>query len=186
MRFEEDPQEELSHLPVPFAFKQHEIRTAVDIHGLTWWWAVDVYRALDIKWSGAGTSLRNMPSDWFCTLNFRGQRGLGDVVLLSERGLYRVLMRSNSPISDAMCDWLAGDVLPAIRKQGFYGVVAGRERAALSAELRRNLKELNGADAFARKLLIMDTRCLCNLLGYPMPDIALIGADPDQLTIEGF
>lgn len=173
----------LRPLPVPFEFQSHQVRTAIDEIGRTWWWAVDVYGAISVKWSGAGISLRNMPSDWFCTLNLRGQRGSGDVVLLSEQGVYRVLMRSNSPVSDQFCDFLAGELLPTLRKQGFYGTVTGADRVRLSVQLRNNLKQLETADAFGRELLLCDIRALCNMLGYRMPDVALIGQDPAQLAL---
>ena len=39
---------------------------------------------------------------------------------VTEAGLYRLLMRSNSPNARPFQDWLARDVLPAIRKDGAY------------------------------------------------------------------
>lgn len=175
---------DLDPLPIPFDFGDRTVRTAVDTNGNPWWWAVDVYEALEVKWSGSGISLRNVPEDWFCTLNFRGQRGTGDVVLLSEPGLYRVLMRSNSALAIAFCNWLASEVIPAIRKQGFFGTLSGTDRVRLSRELRHTLAELPKADAFARQLLLKDLRCICGMLGYPMPDTRLIGADPGQLDLD--
>lgn len=43
-----------------------------------------------------------------------------DPVFLTELGLYRALMRSRAPKAEAFQEWIAGEVLPAIRRTGRY------------------------------------------------------------------
>ena len=40
--------------------------------------------------------------------------------LISESGLYKLVMRSDKPEAKAFQDWVTKDVLPAIRKDGAY------------------------------------------------------------------
>ena len=37
-------------------------------------------------------------------------------ILISESGLYKLFMRSNTPLAQEMQHWIAAEVLPAIRK----------------------------------------------------------------------
>lgn len=43
-----------------------------------------------------------------------------EVILISEAGLYKVLMRSNKPKAKPFQNWLAREVIPTIRKTGSY------------------------------------------------------------------
>jgi len=57
---------------------------------------------------------------------------------LKERGMWRLVMKSEAPNADAVQDWIAGDVLPSIRKTGSYAhpkVGAGETAEASSATL---------------------------------------------------
>lgn len=47
--------------------------------------------------------------------------------IVTEGGLYRLIMRSNSPLADPFQDWVTDEVLPAIRRTGSYGVAPQRE-----------------------------------------------------------
>ena len=46
--------------------------------------------------------------------------GTQALTVISEAGLYRVLMRSHAKLSRPFQDWVTRDVLPAIRKDGGY------------------------------------------------------------------
>lgn len=43
-----------------------------------------------------------------------------EVSYLSESGLYTILIRSNKPAARPFRRWVTGEVLPALRKQGYY------------------------------------------------------------------
>ena len=42
------------------------------------------------------------------------------LILISESGLYKIVMRSNKPKALKFQNWVTEDVLPAIRKDGMY------------------------------------------------------------------
>lgn len=74
-------------------------------------------------------------------------------VLISEAGLYRLIMRSKTTVAEQFQEWVTNDVLPSIRKTGAYAV-AGAAPAAIpedySAALRR-LADAVDAQALAEK-----------------------------------
>lgn len=46
--------------------------------------------------------------------------GAQNQIIISEPGLYKFLMRSRKKVAEKFADWLAHDVIPAIRKYGFF------------------------------------------------------------------
>jgi prophage antirepressor-like protein len=50
---------------------------------------------------------------------------MSSAVLISESGLYKLILRSDKPQAKPFQDWVTQVVLPAIRKDG---AAAGRER----------------------------------------------------------
>jgi prophage antirepressor-like protein len=47
-------------------------------------------------------------------------RGSSRLILISESGLYKLIMRSDKPEARTFQDWVTREVLPAIRKDGGY------------------------------------------------------------------
>lgn len=43
-----------------------------------------------------------------------------NMIFINEQNLYRVIMRSDKPQAEAFQDWVCGEVLPSIRKNGGY------------------------------------------------------------------
>jgi prophage antirepressor-like protein len=175
---------DMQPLATPFLFHEAEVRTATDDQGEAWFCAKDVFAALAIKWGGSGTSLRSMPEEWVCTLYLRGQSGSGEVVFLSEAAVYRVLFRSNKPEAVAFANWVCGEVLPAIRKQGFFGHVPQRDRLAFSRQITAITRELMRCrNAFQQSVLVGELRDLYRLVGKPLPDLGLLGQSPTQMPL---
>jgi anti-repressor protein len=50
--------------------------------------------------------------------------GPQQMTVITEPGVYRLVMRSNLPAAEAFQDWIAEDVVPAIRQTGTYNVAA--------------------------------------------------------------
>lgn len=167
----------------PFEFEDMEVRTATDEHGEAWFCAKDVFEALEISWKSA-YSLRNYPPSWICPLYLRGQSGVGEVLFISEAGVYRTIFRSNKPKAIEFANWVCGEVLPAIRKQGFFGTVPTGERLAFSRQIAALTKELvKTRDQFQRQTLRDELRTLYTLVGQAMPNIELLGQDTNQHTL---
>lgn len=112
------PNSTLSLLANPFLFDSSEVRTATDNNQEVWFCAKDVCDVLDITWNGS--TLENMPENWKLMLKLRTSFGEKDTNFLNEAGLYRLVFRSNKPKAEQFANWVCEEVLPAIRKHGFY------------------------------------------------------------------
>ena len=99
---------------------------AVDVDGTPWFLLTDPAKALGyrdaeragrvLRDSQLGTLSKGTASD----LGFFGSAPK----IVTEGGLYRLIMRSDSPVADRFQDWVTDEVLPAIRKNGSYDVGA--------------------------------------------------------------
>lgn len=174
----------LSIISNAFQYSEREIRTATGNDGEVWFCAKDVCAALDIQWSGRGNTLRSIPEDWVVVSYYETSFGVKETIFVSEPAVYKLIFRSSKPAAEAFARWVCSEVLPAIRKQGFFGTVSGSERAALSRQIISSTRRLvETKDAYERQALILDLRDAYNRLGRPMPDLALLGKDYRQLPL---
>jgi prophage antirepressor-like protein len=112
--------------PAAFAFQGHNVRVIMR-EGTPWFVAADVCKAVGIHTRDEDGHIevnmsnvkRLMSYDEFTPYRIGG-RGLGIVNVISESGLYKLLMRSDKPEARPFQDWITREVLPAIRKDGMY------------------------------------------------------------------
>lgn len=93
-----------------------EIR-ALNQDGEIWFVAKDVCDALGL--SNVSVSLGSLDEDERAKFNLGRQ---GDTNIISEAGLYSLVLRSRKPEAKAFKRWVTHDVLPSIRKTGEYKV----------------------------------------------------------------
>lgn len=106
--------------PVPFAFKDHQIRTVMNANE-PWFVAKDICVALSIDWSGK--TLASIPTSWVSMGKVPiPQRGLHRVKIISEPAVYKLAFRSNKAEADEFTNWVASVVLPSIRRTGTFEV----------------------------------------------------------------
>ena len=107
---------------IPFRYKRadsdFEIRL-IDRAGEPWFVLNDVCQVLGIDNSRmAARRLRDCEKG---VTQIDTPGGLQEVAIVSEQGLYRLVMRSDKPEAREFQDWVVGEVLPSIRKTGGYG-----------------------------------------------------------------
>ena len=174
----------LKTLANPFQFSELDVRTAVDDDDNVWFCAKDVCEALDIEWKGASANLENMPNGWFMVWKLQTIKGEREAIFINEPGLYRLIFRSNKPKAIEFSNWVCSEVLPTLRKNGFFGVVSGKDRLAYSKQIVDITTRLTiTKDAMLHKMLVAELRDCCNLIGRTMPDMALLGKDYKQLDL---
>lgn len=121
----------------------------VELNGEPWFVAVDIYPALGLKqWGG----VLNPLDDSEKTKRGRTSVGLSpgrDLWLISESGLYKLVMRCDKPQAKAFQDWVTKVVLPAIRKDGAY--VMGEEKV-VSGEMSEDELVMRALDIMRRKV----------------------------------
>ena len=119
----------------PFEFHTHNVRVVVFEDGRQEWIAKDVCDALEI--TDSSHALDGLEDD---------ERGRitdpsGDIPrtygTVNEPGLYSLILRSRKPQARDFKRWVTHEVLPAIRKHGYY-VAPGNEAKAL-AEIQAQL-----------------------------------------------
>lgn len=168
----------------PFLFSDHEIRTALGDDGEAWFCAKDVFEALDITWSQRTGSLKNYPEKWICPLYLQGQSGSSEVIFISEPAVYKALFSSRKPQAEQFANWVCEEVLPAIRRQGYYGTLTAGQQIALRTQKIKLLEKLSSNDAFIQQAVLTSLRNVCNQLGEPMPKVELLGKAPNQMDLE--
>lgn len=177
-------QHSITPLKNHFLFAEGEVRTAIDERGEPWFCAIDVFTALGITWKNRAGSLKNYPENWISPCYCQGQSGYGEVIFISEPAVYKAIFSSRKPEAEAFANWVFEEVLPSIRRQGFYGSCSSRERLALARQISALTHQLSRTrDAFLHETLLAELRELHNLIGRPMPPIALLGTAAKQLPL---
>ncbi|MBQ9527067.1 MAG: phage antirepressor [Fretibacterium sp.] len=100
-----------------FYFERREVRV-IEKDGEPWFVAKDVCEILEL--SDVSMAVRNLDDDEKGTNKVCTPGGEQNMIIISESGLYTLIMRSNKPEARAFRKWVTGTVLPAIRKYGAY------------------------------------------------------------------
>lgn len=151
---------------IPFSFESREIRV-ITVNDETWLVAKDVLYALDYSESSLANiqdRISHVPDEWKGRYPIVTLGGTQELWCISEQGLYFFLNRSDKPKALPMQKWVAGEVLPSIRKTGNYAV--GKDDP-------RNIEI-----AFTSCLNIAK---LCGLVG----NMAVLSADTGTVALTG-
>lgn len=168
-------------LPVTqvFPFSNVEVRTRLDQDGDPWFCAKDVCEAIGI--SNSRDAIDKLDDD---------EKGVGisdtlggpqQVTFVSESGLYTLLLRSQDAVTPGTVahrfrKWVTTEVLPQLRRQGFYGQHKVSERLQVikaSAALMRRMVETQDQCEVAH---LMELNAdLCRMTGTKVPDMNLLG-----------
>ena len=104
-----------------FNYLSNTVRV-VEIDGQPWYLATDVCRVLGL--SNPTVAILPLAADEKAKKDLGLSGRLPNII--SESGLYKLVMRSDKQEARQFQDWVTREVLPAIRKDGMY--VAGEER----------------------------------------------------------
>jgi prophage antirepressor-like protein len=113
-----------------FEFEQRAVRVEV-FDGEPWWVAKDILAALGYaEGYNPSRAIEHVPEEWRGVHPIHTPGGVQEILCLSEQGLYFFLARSDKPMALPFQKWVAGEVLPRIRKTGQYAV-AGRPKSQI-------------------------------------------------------
>lgn len=134
-----------ANAPVPFAFESHQIRTVVNGNGNPWFVARDVCGALCISWNGMKT-LVAIPDEWKRVGKLPTPyvkdgvtiKNRQNAALINEPAVYKLAFRSNKPEADRFTNWVASEVIPALRRTGKFEVCPTPAPARLTTAKERN------------------------------------------------
>ena len=102
-----------------FSFGNHEIRTITDEHGEAWFVANDICAALELGNARQALETHVDVEDvqQMDTLTSGGKQLTNHV---NESGLYALVFGSRKESAKSFKRWVTSEVLPAIRKDGYY------------------------------------------------------------------
>jgi prophage antirepressor-like protein len=111
---------ETKALTTLFDYRSSQVR--VIMRGETpWFVAIDVCQVLGISnHHDAISRLKPTEKDWVGISDAIGRTR--PTTIIPEYALYKLAFRSNKPEAEAFTDWVASEVLPAIRKTGTYSI----------------------------------------------------------------
>lgn len=118
---------------VPFTYGATTVRTII-IDGEPWFVSMDALSLLDLSRS----SLSSLDDDEKGVHTVDTLGGPQQVAIISESGLYSMILRSRKPEAKAIRKWVTSEVLPEIRRTGSYSaapaltVPSGPELLALA------------------------------------------------------
>lgn len=112
----------------------------VTMDGEPWFIANDVCAVLDI--ANVGNALARLDVDDRSSIRLTdGTSGNPNRAIISEPGLYDLVIRSDKPEAKAFKRWITHDVLPAIRKTGSYSVATSHPLPRTFSEALRELAD---------------------------------------------
>ena len=94
--------------------------------------AKDVAEALGYTWNGA-PRIAHVPEEWRGVTSVVTPSGEQEMLTLSEQGLYFFLARSDKPKALPYQKWIAGEVMPSIRKTGSYSMAVAKAETDYAA-----------------------------------------------------
>jgi len=116
-----------------FAYDDKVVRT-VDKGGEPWWVLKDVCAVLELDNHRNVTARLDEDEKGVHTVDTLG--GRQEMTIISESGLYSVIMQSRKPEAKAFRRWVTHEVLPSIRKTGAYAVSGAESDRIAQLEAR--------------------------------------------------
>ena len=127
-----------------FADKGFKIRVIMRL-GNPWFVAKDACDCLTISNVTQACQTLDEDEKGVCKVETLG--GKQDMMVISESGLYTLIMRSNKEQAKPFRRWVTGEVLPSIRKTGSYGVSQISRKDQLFLAIIHSESEEERADA---------------------------------------
>ena len=106
-----------------FSNGEFNVRTSTDADGTVWFVARDIAEGLEYSESSIDSINKlfaPVPEVWKGRKRFLTPGGEQEMLCLTEQGVYFFLGRSDKPKALPYQMWIAGEVVPSIRKHGVY------------------------------------------------------------------
>lgn len=134
-----------------------QVRTVM-VDGEPWFIAVDVCRILDL--TDVSKSVSRLDEDEKGTNSIRTLGGEQEVLTINEPGLYSLILTSRKEEAKRFKRWVTHEVLPTIRRQGFYSMLTPEKlMEVLTEKYREDKTYLDSIDKAAiKKAVLNETR----------------------------
>ncbi|MCP5197014.1 MAG: hypothetical protein H6974_09545 [Gammaproteobacteria bacterium] len=126
---------------IPFSFESHEVRFIPEGDSFS---VVVKDVLLTLEYAEASNPARviaHVPEEWKGVNPIHTPGGIQEMLTLTEQGFYFFVNRSDKPKALPLQKWVAGEVLPSIRKTGSYALPGAQPpNAHLAAQLSELLQ----------------------------------------------
>ncbi|WP_310555194.1 Bro-N domain-containing protein [Flavobacterium sp.] len=151
----------------------NEIRT-VEIDGEIWFVASDVAKtlgyakpsnAINTHCKSKGTLKQGIPTN----------SGIQEMTIINEPNVYRLIFRSQLPAAEAFETWLFEEVVPSIRKKGYYGKIDRTQLPNFYLRYKDNLHKIDRNYFSVISELFVTLNAELDKVGYEIPDKGIKG-----------
>lgn len=111
-----------------------EVRTVLR-DGEPWFVAADVCKALEL--GNVSRAVERLDDDEKGITPIHTLGGEQEMLIVNEPGLYTLILGSRKAEAKAFKRWITHDVLPSIRKQGYYSMIKDEDLVAILTERRK-------------------------------------------------
>jgi len=118
-KIEEEKENENENVLDTFEFEDKVIRV-IRHNDEPWFVAKDICDALEMTNSRMVISNINLPENWKGVKDIYTLGGDQEMVIINEPALYKIIMRSNKPNAQIFQNKVCEEILPSIRKKGYY------------------------------------------------------------------
>lgn len=171
---------------IPFAFSARQIRTWLDRNGAPWFCAADICAAIGVK--NHRDCIDRLEEDERCDVVISDATGrFQPQNFISEPGMYTIVLRSHEalePGTDAyrFRKWVTAEVLPTLRKQGYFGVTTPTDYLKCAKSAAQLVKQMvSSRDQMEQYYLWEMLIDLSRTMGIQAPDVTRLGKTPQAL-----
>lgn len=115
----------------PFSYEDHEVRV-LDVNGEPWFVLADLCKVLGVRNSRMAATRLDEADVRQADISSSGQRRA--MTIITESGMYDLVVRSDSPAAKPFQRWVTHEVLPAIRRTGAYATMPSVPQPQLSGK----------------------------------------------------
>jgi len=136
---------------LPFTFQNTKIRTVL-INSKPWFFAKDISDILGFSSkSSISNAFKDLDEDELGSFKMNSGGQVREFKIVSESGLYSLIMRSRKAIAKPFQKWVTRDVLPSIRKSGSYQIQPKDDISELENSLKVTKIASQFLDIFHKK-----------------------------------
>lgn len=143
--------EKMDNSLMSFNFNQtnQDIRTITNDNGEIWFVAKDVCNILELN--DVNKALLKLDDDEKLTRKLFVSGQNRELWLVNESGLYTLVIRSNKPEAKKFRKWITSEVIPSIRKKGFYSVNDNQSDNDLMDEITKKVMDAKKQYGFTKR-----------------------------------
>jgi prophage antirepressor-like protein len=147
--------------------------TTLEIEGEIWFVAKDVCDALEIKNARDAISSLDEDEKQTSVIPTSGQNRT--VNIINESGLYTLIFKSRKDSAKLFRKWVTKEVIPSIRKKGYYGRIDRTQVPNFYLRYKDNLQKIPRAYFSVISELFVTLNAEFEKVGYAIPDKGIDG-----------